>query len=244
MNLFLTMRIDMISGVYKIENLLNGKVYIGQSKDISRRYIEHFQLQHMKKGRGVFLYNAMDYHGIENFSFQILKITYDLDYWERFFIYWYKSNNCDYGYNLTSGGQKGTRRFDDFVYTDEIKKKMSDRKKENWKDENYRIKMITSQKQGKNSESFHKNRSEATKRQWLNGGMKNQAEKLSNYWTGVKKSEETKLKMKESSRLRELKHSQDYDLYLSMGGELNRREFCKHYKKGKNMLLEEYDTNE
>ena len=74
--------------------------------------------------------------------------------------------------------------------------------------------------------------------------MKNQAEKLSNYWTGVKKSEETKLKMKESSRLRELKHSQDYDLYLAMGGELNRREFCKHYKKGKNMLLEEYDTNE
>ena len=234
----------MISGVYKIENLLNGKVYIGQSKDISRRYIEHFQLQHMKKGREVFLYNAMNYHGIENFSFQILKITYDLDYWERFFIYWYKSNNCDYGYNLTSGGQKGTRRFDDFIYTNEIKKKMSDRKKENWKDENYRIKMITSQKEGKNSESFHKNRSEATKRQWLNGCMKNQAEKLSNYWTGIKKSEETKLKMKESSRLRELKHSQDYDLYLAMGGELNRREFCKHYKKGKNMLLEEYDTNE
>ena len=195
-----------ISGIYKIENLKNGKVYIGQSKDILNRFKQHIKNSKCGNDYKSYFYNSMKKYGVENFSFEILKETYDLDYWERFFVFWYRSCEIEFGYNLTSGGQKGTRRFDDFVYTDEIKKKMSDRKKENWKDENYRIKMITSQKEGKNSESFHKNRSEATKRQWLNGGMKNQAEKLSNYWTGVKKSEETKLKMKESSRLRELKH--------------------------------------
>lgn len=240
MNLFLIMRFNMIvSGVYKIENLINHKVYIGQSKDIVRRYGEHFQLEHFRTGRGLYLYNAMQCHGIENFSFQILKITRDLDYWERFFIYWYNANNVKYGYNLTNGGQEGCKRNDNFVYTDEIKNKMSEKKKQNWKDEQYRCKIIECQNIGKSSEKFHNSRSEATKKQWQNGSMKNQAKKLSEYWKGVKKSEETKNKMKESSRLRELKHSEDYELYLSCGGDLNRREFCKHYHKGVNSLLEE-----
>lgn len=30
-----------IYGVYKIENLLDGKVYVGKSKDIGRRWYEH-----------------------------------------------------------------------------------------------------------------------------------------------------------------------------------------------------------
>ena len=63
-------------------------------------------------------------------------------------------------------------------------------------------------------------------------------------YVGCHKNTDIPLGRLANSRLRELKHSKDYDLYLAMGGELNRREFCKHYKKGKNMLLEEYDTNE
>lgn len=30
-----------ISGIYKIENLINHKVYIGQSKDIKSRFNQH-----------------------------------------------------------------------------------------------------------------------------------------------------------------------------------------------------------
>jgi len=33
----------MISGIYKITNKVNGKVYIGQSVDIERRWKEHRQ---------------------------------------------------------------------------------------------------------------------------------------------------------------------------------------------------------
>ena len=56
---------------------------------------------------------------------------------------------------------------------------------------------------------------------------------------GVKKSEETKRKIKQASILRELKHNQDYELYLSLGGNLSRKEFIKRYIKGVNNLLEE-----
>jgi len=33
----------VISGIYKIENVVNHKVYIGQSIDVYRRFKEHFQ---------------------------------------------------------------------------------------------------------------------------------------------------------------------------------------------------------
>lgn len=31
-----------LSGIYKITNLLNGKVYVGQSKNVYKRKIQHF----------------------------------------------------------------------------------------------------------------------------------------------------------------------------------------------------------
>lgn len=228
----------MISGIYKIENLVNHKVYIGQSKDVMLRQKQHFNNAIKKIGKS-YLYNSMKHYGVENFSFRILKETYDLDYWERFFIYWYRSTDENFGYNLTTGGQKNGRRTDNFVYTEDIKNKMSRKAKENWSDKNNHDRIVQNQNKGKQTEEFHKKRSEATLNQWKTGNMRNQAKKLSIYWMGVKKSKETRQKMKESSRLRELKHSQDYELYISLGGELNRNEFCKNYHKGINRLLEE-----
>ena len=35
-----------ISGIYKIENLINHKVYIGQSKDINKRWSRHRSNEH------------------------------------------------------------------------------------------------------------------------------------------------------------------------------------------------------
>lgn len=44
----------IISGIYKITNLINGKVYIGQSIDIERRIKDH-QYKSFNK-------NGQDYH--------------------------------------------------------------------------------------------------------------------------------------------------------------------------------------
>lgn len=228
----------MISGIYKIENLINHKVYIGQSKNVQRRFSEHFRISNSKNHRS-YLYYSMNHYGIENFSFEIIKETYDLDYWEKFFIYWYQSDNEEFGYNLTTGGQKGSRKIDCFVYTDEIKQKMSVAKFNNWQDSEYRKRMLESQRKGKWTDEARKNRSNATKKMWESGKFKNQAEKISKKMKGRKMSESMKLKMKEVSKIRELKHHQDYEIYLSNGGDLNYNEFCKHYKNGINNLLEE-----
>ena len=227
----------MVSGIYKITNLVNGKVYIGQSKDILRRFKEHFNIK--SKVSNTYLHYSIKHYGIENFVFEVILKTYDLDYWEKFFIYWYRSTNNEYGYNLTNGGQKGSRKINSFLFTDEIKKKMSESAKRNWSDENYKKQMIDFQNKGKWTDEARKNRSFATKRMWEDGKFQNQAEKISKKMKGRKMSEESKIKMKESSKLRELKHHQDYELYVSNGGDLNYNEFCKHYKKGINDLLEE-----
>lgn len=227
----------MVSGIYKITNIINGKVYIGQSKDVVRRFKQHFNKR--SKVSNTHLHYSMNHYGIHNFVFEVIKETYDLDYWERFFIFWYKSSDSQYGYNLTDGGQKGTKRKDDFVYTDEMKKKMSESAKRNWSDENYRKQIINFQNEGKWTNEARKNRSVATKKMWQNGKFNEQSKKISETMKGVKKSEETKRKMKQASILRELKHNQDYELYLSLGGNLSRKEFIKHYIKGINNLLEE-----
>lgn len=88
-----------ISGIYKIENLINHKVYIGQSKDINARWSRHKTNEH-----NVHLKRAFIEYGIENFSFEILIETYDRDYWEIFLIQIYHATNFIYGYNICNGG--------------------------------------------------------------------------------------------------------------------------------------------
>lgn len=231
----------VISGIYKIENVVNHKVYIGQSIDVYRRFKEHFQSS--SKLSNTYLHYAIFHYGIENFTFQILKETYDLDYWEKFFITIYHSYDAKYGYNLTTGGQKNSKRTDNFYFTNKIKQKMSEAKKKNWQDEEYRLQMINAQNVGKHTEEYSRTRSEATKNMWLTGKFKNQAKKISSTMKGRKLSEETKQRMKVASKLREEKHKQDYELYVLNGGFLNYNEFCKSYNKGVNKLLEELLCN-
>jgi predicted GIY-YIG superfamily endonuclease len=56
-----------ICGIYQIRNKINGKIYIGQSIDIERRWNQH------KYGKGsIILRNAIKKYGINNFKFEIL----------------------------------------------------------------------------------------------------------------------------------------------------------------------------
>ena len=94
-----------ISGIYKIENLINHKVYIGQSKDILYR----LKTGHLviKSEVNPHLRKAFEKYGFDNFSFEIIKQTYDLNYWEVFLIQIYRSTNKKYGYNILPGGKGG-----------------------------------------------------------------------------------------------------------------------------------------
>ena len=57
----------MTTGIYKITNLINGHIYIGQSINIERRFREH------KNGSELIVDKAIKKYGVENFSFDIIE---------------------------------------------------------------------------------------------------------------------------------------------------------------------------
>ena len=62
-------------GIYKIENLVNHKCYIGQAVDINRRWRKHRETYNEPKFPQYEypLYRAMRKYGFENFSFEVLE---------------------------------------------------------------------------------------------------------------------------------------------------------------------------
>lgn len=94
-----------ITGIYKLTNLINGKIYIGQSRDIANRMRYHIQDSKRvndKRGQNP-LYEAMRKYGHENFKLEILEICEEaeLDEREAYYIKLYDSTNPDKGYNQT-----------------------------------------------------------------------------------------------------------------------------------------------
>ena len=87
-------------GIYKITNTINNKVYIGQSIDIGRRWV-----QHKNSSLDYPLYNDFRSFGLNNFKFEIICECkrLELDELELKYINQYNSFNSKYGYNQTIG---------------------------------------------------------------------------------------------------------------------------------------------
>ena len=61
----------MSCGIYKIENIITGEVYIGQSTNIAQRFNHH--KNYSSKISHYPLYQAFQTYGIENFNFSIIE---------------------------------------------------------------------------------------------------------------------------------------------------------------------------
>lgn len=91
-----------ITGIYKIQNNINQKNYIGQSKNIEMRWKQH--IYSAEAGSQYPIHRALRKYGVENFSFSILEEckTSELNNKE---IEWIsKLNSYEEGYNCTRGG--------------------------------------------------------------------------------------------------------------------------------------------
>lgn len=94
----------MDCGIYKIQNLIDGKIYIGASLCVPSRIKSHKKRLRRKMHANKYLQNAYDKFGSENFSYrQILACEEkDLDFYEDLIIKGLRSNNNTIGYNLRS----------------------------------------------------------------------------------------------------------------------------------------------
>lgn len=92
----------MVLYIYKIQNLINGKCYIGLTDDPKRRWSEHCY----KKSSSA-IHSAIQTFGEHNFSFQIIEAgipTYEMA--ARREIFWIEYfNSYKAGYNKSPGGE-------------------------------------------------------------------------------------------------------------------------------------------
>lgn len=91
-----------LKAIYKITNLLNNKVYIGQSLHPEKRWWEHKQRAKTSYDNYP-IHLAINKYGEENFSFEILEWTKNYDDEEKRLIKEYNSLSPN-GYNILEGG--------------------------------------------------------------------------------------------------------------------------------------------
>lgn len=160
-------------GIYKITNLLDGKMYIGKHKtsNIDDGYM----------GSGMLLKRAIMKHGIENFHKEWLMFCEDeeeMNYMERVFVdqTWVDRSDT---YNLKLGGEGGgcgTNK--GYHFTEEQKKRLSEARKG-----------IPSKRKGTHMSEELKKRLSITQKQRMTHEMK---ERISKTLTGRRKPEHSK----------------------------------------------------
>ena len=104
--------------IYKITNLINGKVYIGQTvRDVQERFREHCRHE------ATAIDKAIKKYGKENFSVEVLceaKSIGELNELEIKYISLYNSTDRIFGYNMCDGGDNTCG----FHHSEQAKEKM------------------------------------------------------------------------------------------------------------------------
>ena len=122
-------RKTIITGIYLIENLINNKKYVGQSKNILARWSGH---KCDSKTRDLSLYCAMRKYGLENFKFSILeecpiselakREDYWINYYNCFLPNGYNYNKAETHYTNLAIPDKYKNIIADIKYSDKLLK--------------------------------------------------------------------------------------------------------------------------
>lgn len=64
---------DKLAGIYKIENMKNGKIYIGETEDVPRRWVEHLTNLILNQHHSYKLQNDFNEYSISDFKFEVIE---------------------------------------------------------------------------------------------------------------------------------------------------------------------------
>jgi group I intron endonuclease len=149
--------------VYIIQNMINNKLYIGQTRDLQSRWREHRYEARQRTSHP--LYRAMRKHGIENFKMlELARFSNrkDASVFERFSILCFRSLSHHAGYNIDLGGHLAGK------HSAQTRKKIGDAKRGTKHSKESRRKMSESQKGQTRSDQAKVNISTGVKKQWMN----------------------------------------------------------------------------
>lgn len=110
------------SGIYRVYTTFNNACYIGQAKDIYRRFNSHHIHDYKNENNSCYntkFYSALRKYGLDAFEIEILELCpiEELDKKEIFYINKYDSFH--HGYNSTLGGQNWSEN----IHSEEIEQK-------------------------------------------------------------------------------------------------------------------------
>lgn len=113
---------QLVFRIYKITNLINGKIYIGQTVKTMSARISNYKAGAKIKVNQV-ISRAINKYGFENFKFEQLYTVdsrNEANYLEKYLIAFYNTTDKRIGYNVALGGVSGTG-----VVSPETKSKIS-----------------------------------------------------------------------------------------------------------------------
>lgn len=141
-----TQNLPNASGIYMVINQINNKKYIGQSKDIKKRFQSHHLVDYNNPNNCCYntkFYQAIRKYGIENFKVEILQLCdeKDMDNLEIYYIK--KFDTFKNGYNSTEGGQSWSQK----IHSEEteLKRKETREKNQSLMGENHPRSKLTNQ---------------------------------------------------------------------------------------------------
>lgn len=109
------------TGIYKIVNKINGKVYVGSSVNINKRWLEHVSYLNRGVHHSIKLQRSYNKYGSEFFEMSIIELCSSCILIEREQYWIDELNSYHGGYNATPKAHSTIG----YVWTDEQRKKLS-----------------------------------------------------------------------------------------------------------------------
>lgn len=219
--------------IYLWTNLVNNKVYIGQTQNFYQRMQQYYSKREKR-----YINLALSKYGFDNFDIDILEKDIsiaDLDKYEQYWMDYYESYDLEKGYNICK--EAGTTR--GYHHTDEDKHKMSEIVKKRLREHPEYI------KRGSDNPMFGKKASAETRAK-ISAGLKGNQNAKGKTWKmpegfgerqrqfmigkqyclGRKLSPETRAKIAESNRRRILSDESKKKMSESHKGKTTKKVRC------------------